>query len=197
MKKLFTLLLAAAMLLSLVACGGKKDEDSGKKDKDTEASTEESTEPKTSLETFEMQVEPDGVDEPAKVTVGYPENFTMEEKDWCVILTDEEKDVAIEVYFTNDYNCYFENQEYAKDEYFFYEEAEYGDFDGYACMIDEESGDMEAYVYLACVADIDDVYMCFRIGSASRDLDADPQALYQLEEVQQVLNSVVYTAPAE
>jgi len=34
-------------------------------------------------------------------------------------------------------------------------------------------------------------------GSASGDLDADPQELYKLEEVKQVLDSVVYTAPAQ
>lgn len=33
-------------------------------------------------------------------------------------------------------------------------------------------------------------------GSASGDLDANPQELYKLEEVKQLLNSVTYIAPA-
>lgn len=184
MKRLFALLLAAVMLLSLAACGGG--EGSPKNDA-----------PKANLETFEMTCEPDGVEESAKVTLGYPKGFAMEELDWCVTLTDEAKDVAIEVYFTNDYNCYDVNQEYAKEEYFFYEEGTFGDFKGYAYRMDEASSEVEVQVYLGCVAEMDDVYLTFRISSASRDLDADPMALYKLDEVKQVLNSAVYTAPAE
>ena len=186
MKKLFALLLAALMLLSLAAC------DKGETDN---PATPEA--PKVNLKTFEMTVEPDGVDEPAKASIGYPENFTMEEKDWCVVLTDEAKDVAIEVYFTNDYNCYDINEEYAKEEYFFYEAGTYGSHKGYVCLNDEASAEAEVFVYLGCVAEMDDVYLTFRISSASQDLDADPMAMYKLEEVKQVLNSVVYTAPAE
>lgn len=178
MKRLFALLMAAMMLLSLTACG-----EGGSK--------------VGNLSTFEMTVEPSGVEEPAKVSVSYPKNFTMEEKDWNVTLTDESKDVVIEVYFTNEYDCYGINQEYAKEEYFFYEEAKYGDYNGYVCMTDEASATVEVYVYLDCVAEMDDVYMTFWISSASRDLDADPMAMYKLKEVRQVLDSVVYTAPAE
>ena len=184
MKKLFALLMAAVMLLVLVACGGNGD-------------TNKPNAPKANLKTFEMSCEPDGVEEPAKATVGYPKSFTMEQQDWCVVLTDESKDVEIEVYMTNDYNCYDVNQEYAKEEYFFYEEATFGSYKGYACMTDEESATVEVYVYLGLVAEMDDVYMTFYISSASMDLDADPQALYKLPEVRQVLDSVVYTAPAE
>ena len=185
MKKLFALLLAAMMLLSLAACA-KGGEEGPKTDA-----------PKVDLTTFEMTCEPDGVDEPAKVTLGYPKGFTMEEKDWCVVLTDEAKDVAIEVYFTNDYNCYDVNQEYAKEEYFFYEEGTFGNYQGYTYRMDEASAEVEVQVYLAQVAEMDDVYLTFRIGSASRDLDADPMAMYKLAEVQQILSSAVYTAPAE
>jgi len=177
MKRTIAMLLAVIMLLSLTACGGG-------------AAGE-------NLETFEMTVEPDGVEEPAKVTVGYPKNFTKEVKDWCVTLTDESKDVEIEAYFINDYDCYAINEEYAKEEYFFYEEGTFGDYKGYACLSDEASAILEVYVYLECVADIDDVYVCFYISSASGDLDANPQELYKLKEVKQVLNSVVYTAPAQ
>ena len=184
MKKLFALLLAAMMLLSLVACGEKGE-------------TDKPTAPKANLKTFEMTCEPDGVEEPAKATVGYPENFTMEQQDWCVVLTDEGKDAEIEVYMSNDYNGYDSNQEYAKEEYFFYEESTFGSYKGYACMTDEESATVDVYVYLDLVAEIDDVYMTFYISSASMDLDADPQALYKLPEVRQVLDSVVYTAPTQ
>ena len=184
MKKLFALLLAAMMLLSLAACGEN-------------GNTDQPTEPKANLKTFEMTCEPDGVEEPAKATISYPENFTMEQEDWCVVLTDESKDVEIEVFMTNDYNCYDVNQESAKEEYFFYEESTFGSYQGYACMTDEESATVEVYVYLDLVAEMDDVYMTFYISSASMDLDADPQALYKLPEVRQVLDSVAYTAPAE
>lgn len=183
MKKLLALLLAAVMLLSLAACSQADDED-------------EDDTPKVKLETFEMTAEPAGVDELAKATVGCPKNFTMEEKDWCVVLTDESKDVAIEVYMTNDYDCYAINEEYAEEEYFYYKSEKYGKFDGYVCKQDEISAAVEVYVYLDCVAEMDDVYMTFYISSASQDLDADPMELYELDEVQQVLASVTYFAPA-
>ena len=134
MKKLFALLLVAVMLLSLVACGGNGN-----------------------LTTFEMTCEPDGVEAPAKATIGYPKNFTMEESDWSVILTDEKKDVEIEVFFTNDYNCYDINEAAAKEEYFFYEAGTFGGHKGYASQYDEESAEVEVNVYLACVAEMDDV----------------------------------------
>jgi len=185
MKKLFVLALAAMLLLSLAACGGNPN------------SPADPTVPKADLKTFEMSAEITGVEEPAKVTVGYPKNFTMEEKDWCVVLTDESKDVQIDVYLLNDYDCYGVNQEYAKEESFFYEEATFGSFKGYVCQTDEYSTTVTAFVYLGCVAEMDDVYMNFDVSSASADLDADPQALYKLAEVQQVISSVVYTAPAE
>ena len=181
MKKLFALFLAAAMLLSLSACDKGGNSSGGKEN----------------LETFEMEVLPSGVEEPAKVTIGYPKSFTKEVKDWCVVLTDEAKDVEVEAYFINDYNCYDINQEYAEEEYYFYEEATFGDYRGYACMTDEASADMEVYIYLDCVAEIDDVYLCFFVSSASLSLDADVKALYKLDVVQQILNSVEYTAPAE
>ena len=183
MKKLFALLLAAMMLLSLAACGGSE-----------EGPTNDT--PKTQLTTFEMTCELDYVDEPAKATIGYPENFTKEESDWSVTLTDEAKDVQIEVFISADMN-YTDGLEYAKEEHFFCEEDTFGEFKGYATMIDEESSDLDVNVYLGCVAEMDDVYLTFRISSASMDLDADPQALYKLPEVRQVLDSVVYTAPAE
>ena len=144
-----------------------------------------------------MTCEPDGAAEPAKVTVGYPKNFAIDESDWCVTLTDEAKDAEIEVYFTNDYNCYTDNEAYAAEDNYFYEAATFGDYQGYITLTDEESANLEVYIYLGCVAEMDDVYMTFYISSASMDLDADPMEMYKLEEVQQVLNSVVYAAPAE
>ena len=187
MKKLFALLLAAAMLLTLTACGSKGETDQ----------PAQNNAPKVELSTFEMTCEPDGVEAPAKVTVGFPKNFTKEETDWCVTLTDEAKDVEIEVIFTNDYNCYEENEAYAKEEYFSYESATYGSYKGYVTRMDEESAAVDVYIYLDLVEELDDVYMVFYISSASMDLDADPMALYKLPEVQQVLASVVYTAPAK
>lgn len=172
MKRIFACILTVVMLLTLTACGG------------------------ANLTTFEMTCEPDGAEGPAKVTIGYPDGFTMEETDWCVILTDEKKDVEIEAYFLNDYNCYNENQEYAKTEYFYYEEFKFGKYNGYACLTDEASTVMDVYVYLECVGEIDDVYVSFSITSASRSLEKDPKDLFKLAEVRQVLDSVVYTAPA-
>lgn len=185
MKKLLAMILAAVMLLSLAACDNKVGQNDGNKD----------TEAKVTLKTFEMTTEPAGVEELARVSVGYPENFAIEVNDWSVILTDEKKDVQIEVYILCDYDCYAINQEYAEEEYYYYEEVKLGDHKGYACLVDEYSSMLDVYLYMGCVAEMDDVYMCFSIGSASFDLDADPKELYQLEEVQQVLKSVVYTAP--
>lgn len=178
MKRVFALLLAAMMLLSLTACGA-------------------GSEGNSKLTTFEMTCEPDGVETPAKVTVGYPKNFTKQENSWGVTLTDEAKDVEIDVSFVNDYNCYDINEEYAQEEYFFYQAATYGSYKGYVTRMDEESAAVDVYIYLDLVEELDDVYMVFYIRSASMDLDADPMALYKLPEVQQVLASVVYTAPAK
>lgn len=183
MKKVFALLLAAMMLLSLAACGGGEE-------------TPKNDPPKANLTTFEMTCELDYVEEPAKATVGYPESFTKEESDWSVTLTNEAKDVQIEVFISADTN-YTDGLEYAKEEHFFFEEGTYGAFKGYATMLDEASADLDVNVYLGCVAEIDDVYLTFRISSASQDMEADPQALAKLPEVRQVLESAAYTAPAE
>ena len=191
MKRLLALLLAALMLLSLTACSTSNDDD------DDDRRDDNDIEEAVDLETFEMEAFPDGVEDPALVTIGYPDNFTKEDTGWCVILTDEDLDVEIEAYFTNDYNCYDINEEYAEEEYYHYASCSFGKYDGYVCMVDEYSANLEVYVYLDCVAEMDDVYVTFYISSASQDLDADPLDFFDLPEVQDVLNSLEYTAPAK
>lgn len=134
MKKLFAMILAIVLVLSLAACGGNSDdsgntgtsgnaESAGKVESSGNAESAGSTEnsgdsaPAKNLQTVEMTVEASGLEELTKVVIGAPESMTVEETGWSVRFTDEKQDVEVEAYLLNDYDTYSYNQEYAQEEY--------------------------------------------------------------------------------
>ena len=175
MKKLLALLLAMVMVLSLAACGGD----------DPAIKT-----PSKNLQTVEMEIEASGLEDLTKATIGVPKNMNVEEKDWCYVITDEKQDVEIEAYICSDYDCYDYNQEASKEECEGYGEQKFGDFDGYY-YIDGSGYYVEVYVYLGCVAEMDDVYLSFTIGALEGSAE-DPMALFNLADVQSVLCSAEF-----
>ena len=178
MKKLLALLFAMVMVLSMAACGGKVGDDSGNKT------------PAKNLQVVEMEIEASGLEELTKVTIGAPKNMSIEENDWNIVFTDEKQDVSVEAYLLCDYNCYDINQEYAKDTYEGYGEQKFGDFDGYY-YISESGYYVEVFVYLGCVAEIDDVYLSFTIGALVGSSD-NPMELFKLKDVQTLLSSAEF-----
>lgn len=178
MKKLLALLLAMVMVLSMAACGGNGGDDSGNKA------------PAKNLQAVEMEIEASGLEDMTKATIGVPKNMEIEEKDWCYVITDKKQNVEIEAYICCDYNCYDYNQEASKEECEGYGEQKFGDFDGYY-HIDGSGYYVEVYIYLGCVAEIDDVYLSFTIGALEGSSE-DPMALFNLADVQTLLCSAKF-----
>ena len=174
MKKLMAFLLVLVMVLSLAACGGGSGTPVADKN----------------LKTVEMDILASDLDDLTKATFGVPKNMTVEEKDWCMVITDEKQNVEIEAYICSDYNCYDYNQEASKEECEGYGEQKFGNFDGYY-YIDGSGYYVEVYVYLGCVAEIDDVYLSFTIGALEGSAD-DPMALFNLKDVQTLLSSAAF-----
>ena len=183
MKKLLALLLALVMVLSMAACGGNGGDDSGKK-----AVAKD-------LQVVEMEIEASGLEEMTKATIGVPKNMEVEETPWCYVITDEKQDVEIEAYICSDYDCYTYNQEASKEECEGYGEKKFGDFDGYY-YIDGSGYYVEVYVYLGCVAEIDDVYLSFTIGALEGSSD-NPMELFKLKDVQTILSSATFIPAQE
>ena len=186
MKKLLALMLALVIVLSMAACGGGSNssgDGSGNKV------------PAKDLQVLEMEIEASDLEETTKATIGVPKNMSVEEKDWCIVITDEKQDVEVEAYICSDYNCYDYNQEASKEECEGYGEQKFGDFDGYY-YIDGSGYYVEVYVYLGCVAELDDVYLSFTIGALEGSSE-DPMALFQLEDVQTILCSATFTPAQE
>ena len=206
MKKLFAMILAIVLVLSLAACGGNSDdsgntgtsgnaESAGKVESSGNTESAGSTEnsgdsaPAKNLQTVEMTVEASGLEELTKVVIGAPESMTVEETGWSVRFTDEKQDVEVEAYLLNDYDTYSYNQQYAQEEYEGYGEQKFGDFDGYY-YISESGYYVEVYVYLGCVAEIDDVYLSFSISALEGE--TSHEELFELQDVQTILASAVY-----
>ena len=183
MKKLLTILLALAMLLSLAACGGETDSKGDTKQPATQKPSKE-------LQVKEMTIEASDLEDLTKVEIGAPENFEIEEKDWCIVYTDSKANVEVEAYLCADYDCYTYNQEASKEECEGYGEQKFGDFDGYY-HIDGSGYYVEVYIYLGCVAEIDDVYLSFTIGALEGSSE-DPMALFNLADVQTLLCSAKF-----
>ena len=174
MKKLMAFLLVLVMVLSLAACGGGSGTPVAEKN----------------LKTVEMDILASDLDDLTKATFGVPKNMTVEETDWCVVITDEKQNVEIEAYICSDYNCYDYNQEASKEECEGYGEQKFGDFDGYY-YIDGSGYYVEVYVYLGCVAEMDDVYLSFTIGALEGSSD-NPMELFKLKDVQTLLCSAEF-----
>lgn len=173
MKKALALLLVLVMVLSLTACGGEGTPATDK-----------------NLQVIHMEIEASDLEDLTKATIGIPKNMTVEEKDWCYVITDEKQNVEIEAYICSDYDCYTYNQEASKEECEGYGEQKFGDFNGYY-YIDGSGYYVEVYVYLGCVAEIDDVYLSFTIGALEGSSD-DPMKLFNLKDVQTLLSSAAF-----
>ena len=169
MKKVLCVLLVLCMVLSMAACGGAGG---------------------GNLKKVEMSIEASGLEQLTKVELGAPKSLTVEEKDWCVVFTNEKQNVEVEAYICSDYDCYTYNQEASKEECEGYGEQKFGDFDGYY-YIDGSGYYVEVCVYLGCVAEVDDVYLSFTIG-AYEGSSEDPMALFKLKDVQTLLSSAVF-----
>ena len=52
------------------------------------------------------------------------------------------------------------------------------------------------YVYLGCVAEMDDVYLSFTIGALEGSSD-NPMELFKLKDVQTILSSATFTLAQE
>lgn len=178
MKKLLALALALVMVFSLVACGGNGGDNS------------DNNKPTKNLQVVEMEIEASGLEDLTKATLGVPKNMKVEEKDWCYVITDEKQNVEVEAYICSDYNCYDYNKEAAKEEREGYGEQKFGEFDGYY-HIDGSGYYVEVYVYLGCVAEIDDVYLSFTIGALEGSSD-NPMELFKLKDVQTLLCSAAF-----
>lgn len=169
MKKLIVLVLAFALVLSMAACGGSAKLANSitlKADDDEETHYE--------------------------VKLGYPNGATLDGtdlSDYCTI-TSESKDYEIYAVLVID-TTYEENKEYDKETYELYQEGKFAGFDGY-------SNKQSDYTYHAAVMlsdteyESEAVYMDFTIGSASRDLEKPAEQIFQIDEVQQILNSIEF-----
>ena len=186
MKKLLAILLALAMVCSMVACS-KGGEDTGAGG-DTAA-------PAADLQKIEMEIEASGLEELSKVTLGAPKNMSIEKNDWNYVITDEKQNVSVEAYICSDYNCYDINQEASKESDEGYGEQKFGDFDGYY-YIAPSGYYVEVYIYMGCVAEMDDVYLSFTIGALEGSSE-NPMALFNLADVQTILSSAVFTPAQE
>jgi len=182
MKKLLAMVLALAMVCSLAACS-KGSEENGNNGGSGAA-------PAPKLQKIELETEASGLEELTKVTIGAPENMSVEEYDWNYVITDEKQNVSVEAYICCDYNCYDINQEASKESDEGYGEQKFGNFDGYY-YISPSGYYVEVYVYMGCVAEMDDVYLSFTIGALEGSSE-DPMALFNLADVQTILCSAEF-----
>lgn len=167
MKKFLTVLLAGIILLSLVACDG-----GGKTVTITQVCDDDDT----------MS---------ATVTVGYKDGTTPSETDADEAeLINEEKDFSVEfyLYFDNGLDYFVDDAKEEKT----YKEVKYSGFDGYMYQCDD-------YEYEICLyldeKDDYDVYLFAYVAPGSELIDTettDMEALFNQEDVQNILNSVKY-----
>ena len=167
MKKLLSVILAITLVLSLAACGGG-------------GPTVTMTQVCDGDETMN-----------ATVTVGYKDGTTPSEAEADEAeLVNEEKDFSVEfyLYFDNGLDYFVDD---AKTEET-YKEVKYSGFNGYMYQYDD-------YEYEICLyldeKDDYDVYLFAYVAPGSELIDTettDMEALFNQEDVQNILNSVKY-----
>lgn len=203
MKKVLAWILICTMFVSLTACGKKDTADSPTDTKTETKAEEQAQKPKDPLEgkdtfTLKTEMEEEGIE--LEAVIGYPKNagITVEDGsfDSYKILADKEDGYELSIYLSYDSTTYDDNQEYAKEETH-YEEKVFSGFEGYAVQRFENSFEVNLYLdYL----EYEDVYLYIDIRNHI-DVDLDNQRdvyeLYQLPEVQEILESVVYTPQGE
>lgn len=210
MKKILAWIIICMMSVSLAACGKKDAADT--EDSPPETKTEIKAEPKTEEQSQEpedslknketitliSEIDYAGID--LEAVIGYPKDAGITVEDGLSedykILADKEDGYEMSIYLSYDSSTYDDNQEYAKEEAH-YEEKVFSGFEGYAVQRFESSFEVNLYLdYL----DYEDVYLYIDICNHT-DVDLhnqrDVYELYQLPEIQEILESVAYTPQGE
>ena len=165
-----------------------------------EEPSQESKDPMEDKDTFTLKTEMEYDEIELEAVIGYPKNagITVEDgsDDSYKVLADKEEGYEMSIYLSYDSSTYDDNQEYAKEEAH-YEERAFSGFEGYAVQRFESSFEVNIYLdYL----EYEDVYLYIDICN-HMDVDLDDQQevyeLYQLPEIQEILESVVYTPQGE
>lgn len=183
MKRLFALLLAALMVLTLVSCAGSGS--SG-----NTGNNEENKGEKLTL----LQYTEEDYDAMISVDFFYPDNADItieidEEDPYCADITYEDAGVIISPSLFED-TTFVDNKEYAKEEEETYTEFEIG---GYDCYAYEDFGGYWIYAHLEKLYENTDRYLVITIDPVDFD---DPVAegaeLYEIDEVKDIVDSFVY-----
>lgn len=183
MKRLFALLLAALMVLTLVSCAGSG---SG----GNTGNNEENKGEKLTL----LQYTEEDYDAMISVDFFYPDNADItieidEEDPYCADLTYEDAGVIISPSLFED-TTFDDNKEYAKEEEETYTEFEIG---GYDCYAYEDFGGYWIYAHLEKLYENTDRYLVITIDPVDfNDPVAEGAELYEIDEVKEIVDSFVY-----
>lgn len=183
MKRLFALLLAALMVLTLVSCAGSG---SG----GNTGNNEENKGEKLTL----LQYTEEDYDAMISVDFFYPDNADItieidEEDPYCADLTYEDVGVIISPSLFED-TTFDDNKEYAKEEEETYTEFEIG---GYDCYAYEDFGGYWIYAHLEKLYENTDRYLVITIDPIDFDEPiAEGAELYEIDEVKEIVDSFVY-----
>ena len=183
MKRLFALLLATLMVLTLVSCGGSG---SG----GNTGNNEENKGEKLTL----LQYTEEDYDAMISVDFFYPDNADItieidEEDPYCADLTYEDVGVIISPSLFED-TTFDDNKEYAKEEEETYTEFEIG---GYDCYAYEDFGGYWIYAHLEKLYENTDRYLVITIDPVDFDEPvAEGAELYEIDEVKEIVDSFVY-----
>ena len=147
------------------------------------------------LEEVTIPLQIDVLERTVSVTLGYPKNsgIVLEDTDWetSKVLKNEQKNYQIDISISED-STYQENKDYAKEEEG-YEEVKFGDFTGY---IVKGEYDIEGKILLEDLSEQNIyVYLTFEISAIESYIGddwVDVKPLYELKEVQTILNSIKY-----
>lgn len=170
------------MLLSLTAC------------------SQNEANPLNGKETFTLKNEMEYGGIELEAVIGYPKKsgITVEdgEDDSYKTLSNTKDGYEMTVYLCYDSTTYDENQAFAKGD-LHYEEKMFSGFEGYVVQLFDSS--IEVNVYLDYL-EYEDVYLYISISN-HMDVDFDHRKdvyeLYQLPEIQEILQSIVYTPQGE
>lgn len=183
MKRLFALLLATLMVLTLVSCGGSG---SG----GNTGNNEENKGEKLTL----LQYTEEDYDAMISVDFFYPDNADItieidEEDPYCADITYEDEGVIISPSLFED-TTFDDNKEYAKEEEETYTEFEIG---GYDCYAYEDFGGYWIYAHLEKLYENTDRYLVITIDPIDFDEPvAEGAELYEIDEVKEIVDSFVY-----
>lgn len=183
MKRLFALLLATLMVLTLVSCGGSG---SG----GNTGNNEENKGEKLTL----LQYTEEDYDAMISVDFFYPDNADItieidEEDPYCADITYEDEGVIISPSLFED-TTFDDNKEYAKEEEETYTEFE---ISGYDCYAYEDFGGYWIYAHLEKLYENTDRYLVITIDPVDFDEPvAEGAELYEIDEVKEIVDSFVY-----